>query len=153
MRNWTLISASAVRSARYGWAFTLVLCDLNNFKAVNDRSGHAFGDDILRQFGFALRLSVRQGDTAARIGGDEFAVILSNAEGNESAVLAAAARSNSGVAPGLMPKWTPSACARSSNPRPWRSSSPSASPLHHVIPLTPPNYFVLLTPGSTRRRV
>jgi diguanylate cyclase (GGDEF)-like protein len=81
----TALQASAVRSARYGWAFTLVLCDLNNFKAVNDRSGHAFGDDILRQFGFALRLSVRQGDTAARIGGDEFAVILSNAEGNESA--------------------------------------------------------------------
>jgi diguanylate cyclase (GGDEF)-like protein len=81
----TALQASAVRSARYGWAFTLVLCDLNNFKAVNDRSGHAHGDDILRQFGFALRLSVRQGDTAARIGGDEFAVILSNAEGNESA--------------------------------------------------------------------
>ncbi len=80
----TALQASAVRSARYGWAFTLVLCDLNDFKAVNDVSGHAFGDDILRQFGFALRLSVRQGDTAARIGGDEFAVILSNAEGNES---------------------------------------------------------------------
>lgn len=81
----TALQASAVRSARYGWAFTLVLCDLNNFKAVNDVSGHAYGDDILRQFGFALRLSVRQGDTAARIGGDEFAVILSNAEGSESA--------------------------------------------------------------------
>jgi diguanylate cyclase (GGDEF)-like protein len=81
----TALQASSVRSARYGWAFTLVICDLNDFKGVNDRSGHAFGDDILRQFGFALRLSVRQGDTAARIGGDEFAVILSNAEGNESA--------------------------------------------------------------------
>jgi len=88
------LQASAVRSARYGWAFTLVLCDLNNFKAVNDRSGHAYGDDILRQFGFALRLSVRQGDTAARIGGDEFAVILSNAEGNESAGFIDRLRSN-----------------------------------------------------------
>jgi diguanylate cyclase (GGDEF)-like protein len=81
----TALQTASVRSARYGWAFTLVLCDLNDFKAVNDSAGHAFGDQLLRQFGFALRLSVRNGDTAARIGGDEFAVILNNAEGNESA--------------------------------------------------------------------
>jgi len=74
------LEVSAARSARYGWAFTLVLVDLNNFKAVNDKSGHEFGNHLLRQFGFALRQAVRQGDTAARIGGDEFAVILSNAE-------------------------------------------------------------------------
>jgi diguanylate cyclase (GGDEF)-like protein len=80
----TALQTAAVRSARYGWAFTLVLCDLDDFKAVNDSAGHAFGDQLLRQFGFALRLSVRGGDTAARIGGDEFAVILNNAEGNES---------------------------------------------------------------------
>jgi len=78
------LEVSAARSARYGWAFTLVLVDLNNFKAVNDKSGHEFGNHLLRQFGFALRQAVRQGDTAARIGGDEFAVILSNAEGHES---------------------------------------------------------------------
>ena len=78
------LEVAAARSARYGWAFTLVLVDLNNFKAVNDKSGHEFGNHLLRQFGFALRQAVRQGDTAARIGGDEFAVILSNAEGHES---------------------------------------------------------------------
>jgi diguanylate cyclase (GGDEF)-like protein len=78
------LEVAAARSARYGWAFTLVLLDLNNFKAVNDKSGHEFGNHLLRQFGFALRQAVRQGDTAARIGGDEFAVILSNAEGHES---------------------------------------------------------------------
>jgi diguanylate cyclase (GGDEF)-like protein len=78
------LEVAAARSARYGWAFTLVLVDLNNFKAVNDRSGHEYGNHLLRQFGFALRQAVRQGDTAARIGGDEFAVILSNAEGHES---------------------------------------------------------------------
>jgi diguanylate cyclase (GGDEF)-like protein len=78
------LNVAAVRSARYGWAFTLVLIDLNDFKDVNDRYGHDYGDHMLRQFGFALRQAVRQGDTAARIGGDEFAVILSNAEGHES---------------------------------------------------------------------
>lgn len=78
------LELAAARSARYGWAFTLVLVDLNEFKAVNDASGHEYGDMILRQFGFALRQAVRQGDTAARIGGDEFAVILSNAAGHES---------------------------------------------------------------------
>ena len=78
------LEVAAARSARYGWAFTLVLVDLNDFKAVNDRSGHEFGDHMLRQFGFALRQAVRSGDTAARVGGDEFAVILSNAEGHES---------------------------------------------------------------------
>ena len=78
------LEVAAARSARYGWAFTLVLVDLNSFKAVNDKFGHEFGAHLLRQFGFALRQAVRQGDTAARVGGDEFAVILSNAEGHES---------------------------------------------------------------------
>lgn len=78
------LKVAAARSARYGWAFTLVVIDLNEFKRINDRAGHVVGDDVLRQFGLALRRSVRSGDTAARIGGDEFAVILNNAEGSEA---------------------------------------------------------------------
>ena len=81
----TALQVSTTRSSRYGWAFTLVLIDLNDFKLVNDRRGHVYGDYVLRQFGFALRRAVRSGDTVARLGGDEFAVILANADGTEAA--------------------------------------------------------------------
>jgi diguanylate cyclase (GGDEF)-like protein len=77
------LQSAAVQSARYGWAFTLVLIDLDGFKAINDRLGHVVGDDLLRSFGWALRRSVRSGDTTARMGGDEFSIILCNAEGTE----------------------------------------------------------------------
>jgi len=78
------LANSCVRSARYGWPFTLVLIDLKDFKLVNDRLGHEAGDRVLRHFGFSLRVAVRQGDLAARVGGDEFGVLLNNAEGNEA---------------------------------------------------------------------
>jgi diguanylate cyclase (GGDEF)-like protein len=89
---------SCVRSSRYGWAFTLVLADLNGFKAINDSLGHAIGDDLLRQFGLAMRRSVRSGDVAARIGGDEFGVILSNADGHDSSGFTDRLRSHLGSA-------------------------------------------------------
>jgi diguanylate cyclase (GGDEF)-like protein len=78
------LEAAAARSSRYGWSFALLVIDLNGFKKINDTLGHAIGDDLLRQFGVAMRRSVRSGDVAARIGGDEFAVILSNADGFEA---------------------------------------------------------------------
>jgi diguanylate cyclase (GGDEF)-like protein len=74
----TLLRQSASRSARYGWPFALALIDLDRFKELNDRLGHDEGDRVLRIIGDELRRSLRGGDAAARVGGDEFALILSN---------------------------------------------------------------------------
>ncbi len=76
-RSYELLLAQAVgRARRYGWPFALVLLDLDNFKVVNDRYGHAAGDDALRAVGGELRASLRSGDVAARLGGDEFALLV-----------------------------------------------------------------------------
>ncbi|TLZ36624.1 MAG: diguanylate cyclase [Gammaproteobacteria bacterium] len=65
------------RAARYGRALSLVLCDIDLFKSINDTHGHACGDQVLREFGARLQLSLRRGiDWVARIGGEEFAVVL-----------------------------------------------------------------------------
>lgn len=61
-----------------GTALTLLYLDGDNFKRINDLYGHDMGDDFIRNFGQALLESVRDHDIIARIGGDEFIVILSN---------------------------------------------------------------------------
>ena len=58
----------------------LVLFDLDNFKHYNDTHGHAVGDDILREVSAMMRKALRENDLVARIGGDEFAVLIWEAE-------------------------------------------------------------------------
>ena len=81
------LERSASRSARYGWPFALALLDVDQFKALNDRLGHHGGDEVLRVVGRELRSSLRAGDTAARVGGDEFGLILSNDDRDQVAPL------------------------------------------------------------------
>jgi two-component system, cell cycle response regulator len=65
------------RAARYGRSLSLILCDIDLFKSINDTLGHAAGDQILRQFGARVQRGLRRGiDWVARIGGEEFAVVL-----------------------------------------------------------------------------
>jgi diguanylate cyclase (GGDEF)-like protein len=63
---------------RYGGSAALIYLDLDNFKPVNDKYGHAAGDVVLREISRLIASSVRASDIVARIGGDEIAVLLLN---------------------------------------------------------------------------
>ncbi len=68
----------------------LLFIDLDRFKPINDVHGHAFGDEVLRVVAKRLLATIRQSDSAARVGGDEFAVILPDlSESTEAALVAA----------------------------------------------------------------
>ena len=71
-----VLDAEVERAHRFGHPLSLVIVDLDDFKAVNDREGHLAGDGVLAATGAVLRRSVRAIDVVGRIGGDEFAVLL-----------------------------------------------------------------------------
>jgi diguanylate cyclase (GGDEF)-like protein len=76
------------RSSRYGTTFALLLLDLRRFKMANDTYGHATGDEILRSVARASVETIRASDIACRIGGDEFAILLPQAERSSAEGLA-----------------------------------------------------------------
>jgi len=76
------------RSTRYGSSFALLSFDLRNFKSVNDIYGHAVGDDILRGVARASLETIRGSDIPCRTGGDEFTILLPQAERPGTEVLA-----------------------------------------------------------------
>ena len=71
-----VFSREIARADREESALTVVLFDIDHFKQVNDLHGHAAGDEALRRFSSVIAAEVRVADAAARIGGDEFAVLL-----------------------------------------------------------------------------
>lgn len=77
------LDIASKRARRYEQRFGLLMIDLNGFKGVNDTYGHRAGDLLLLNIATRLRLSVRQTDMIARIGGDEFVIILDNIDSEE----------------------------------------------------------------------
>jgi diguanylate cyclase (GGDEF)-like protein len=70
------LEREVLRSKRYQRPLSLVLFDLDHFKSVNDSRGHLAGDAVLRQFAALISANVRRQDILARVGGEEFALII-----------------------------------------------------------------------------
>ena len=75
------------RARRYGSPLGLVILDLHRFKEVNDKHGHPRGDEVLRAVATTLKKALRTSDSAFRIGGDEFALLLPQADAAQALAL------------------------------------------------------------------
>ena len=98
--NRALLAARLERAGVRGHGAALLLIGLDDFKAVNDTLGHDHGDQLLREVGARLRTVVRDGDTLARVGGDEFALVA-EAVPNRGAVAELAIRIEQALEPPL----------------------------------------------------
>jgi diguanylate cyclase (GGDEF)-like protein len=88
------IETELARAGRFDEPLALMMTDLDDFKQINDRWGHPFGDEVLREFATALAESVREIDLAGRWGGEEFAVVLPGTDLEGGAALAERIRQN-----------------------------------------------------------
>ena len=97
------LSRELALAGRRGEPCTLILLDVDHFKAVNDTHGHQAGDEVLRRVGMAMAETARGTDVAARYGGEEFAVILPGCSTAEAGAVAdrfrAAIAANAGPVP------------------------------------------------------
>jgi diguanylate cyclase (GGDEF)-like protein/PAS domain S-box-containing protein len=83
-----ILAQEVERTARYGATGAVLLIDLDHFKEVNDTFGHMAGDDLLKGIGGLLRHRMRRTDTLARVGGDEFAVLLPQTGAEQAQIVA-----------------------------------------------------------------
>ncbi|ARD21002.1 GGDEF domain-containing protein [Shewanella japonica] len=72
------------RYARYGESGSMIMIDIDNFKQINDKYGHPAGDKVIQSIAHILKQSLRETDFAGRYGGEEFAVVLTNTNADES---------------------------------------------------------------------
>ncbi|HSP29574.1 MAG TPA: EAL domain-containing protein [Ilumatobacteraceae bacterium] len=83
------VEAAVVASATTGRPFAMLICDVDDFKDVNDGLGHPAGDQLLVEVACRLRNCVREEDTVARFGGDEFVVLINDTDQHAVALLGA----------------------------------------------------------------
>ncbi|MCC2608852.1 GGDEF domain-containing protein [Neorhizobium petrolearium] len=84
---------------RSGTSVSVIVCDIDHFKSVNDRFGHSAGDEVLRSFAQLLKVNVRSQDLVVRTGGEEFTIILPDADEDQAAEVAERIRAEFQVAP------------------------------------------------------
>jgi diguanylate cyclase (GGDEF)-like protein len=81
----SVLKDEITRAIRYNDPLSLVLCDIDFFKKINDAHGHPFGDIVLKEIASKLRSNIREGvDIAARYGGEEFALVLVKTDGQNA---------------------------------------------------------------------
>lgn len=97
------------RVRRYGGGIGLAVCDIDHFKAVNDKHGHEVGDLILKEFSNVLRVQVRKSDLVGRWGGEEFVVLAPETKQGDLITLAEKLRSS--VAQTDFPTGEPVTCS------------------------------------------
>jgi diguanylate cyclase (GGDEF)-like protein/putative nucleotidyltransferase with HDIG domain len=94
----SVIDNELARAERGGHTFSLLLCDCDFFKHLNDRLGHNAGDEALQAIGRLLDVHKRRIDVAARVGGEEFALVLPETDQHEAFIVAERLRSRFGQA-------------------------------------------------------
>jgi diguanylate cyclase (GGDEF)-like protein len=88
----SIIAPELARSDRYARPFTLMMVDVDNFRAVNNRFGHLAGDEVLQEVSRLLLEHVRESDRVIRYGGDEFLVFMPETAEQDAAKVAARLR-------------------------------------------------------------
>lgn len=81
-----LLEREIERSLRYKHPFTVAFIDLDNFKVINDTFGHNFGDSMLRNIAECMKIYLRKTDVVARVGGDEFGLLLPETNSEEAKI-------------------------------------------------------------------
>jgi diguanylate cyclase (GGDEF)-like protein len=101
------LEREAKRASRQGTSMTLVLLDLDGFKAINDTHGHPFGDGVLQLIASKLQSELRATDVLARVGGDEFAMVFPDTDAAAAAAIVERTREEAvGSTAGLPLTWS-----------------------------------------------